>query len=275
MMKAARLLGVVVLILVVATGARVFTRNVPDLRGPLPPERILADTEELVYEVSWSFFKLGTIRLTSRRDFTATAYIDSYETVPFVSLHAMNRTLMDSSFSSVASSALDLKEDERWHGLSYQYDRASGRLFVDEVVHASPLAPPLSTTRVDTLEVGVREFVDGLSIAMYPRRFVHVGRVVTVPTVLYGKVGSTSFDFADGQTTESIEAVEEPVRVIEVHGNTTVVGVYGMTGDFTGWFSDDSAAIPLKGKLKVLLGTVNVELIQWRRPGWTPPTQGM
>ena len=271
-MKAARLLGVVVLVLVLATGARVFTRNVPDLRGPLPPDRILVDTEELVYEVSWTFFKLGTIRVTSRRNFFADAYIDSYESVPIVDLHAMNATLMDSSFSSMVSSSLDLKDDGLWHGLAYQYDRAEGRLYVDEVIHAAPGKPPQSARRVDTIEVGKGEFVDGLSIAFYPRRFVHERRVVTVPTVLYGKLGTTAFDYTNGGTTETIEAVDKPVRVIEVNGATTVVGVYGMTGDFTGWFSDDSAAVPLKGKLKVLIGTVDVELIRWRRPGWTPPT---
>jgi len=271
-MKAARLLGVVVLILVLATGARVFTRDVPDLRGPLAADQILVDTEELVYEVSWSFFKLGTIRLTSRRDLSADAYIDSYETVPFIDLHAMNHTVMDSAFSSVTSFALDLKEDARWHGLAYTYDRASGRLFVDEVVHPAPDVPPLSARRVDTLHMGSGEFVDGLSIAFYPRRFVHAARTVSVPTVLYGKVGTTTFEFANEQTTESLDALDQPVRVIEVHGSTTVIGVYGMTGEFTGWFSDDAAGIPLKGTLKVLIGTVNVELIQWRRPGWTPPT---
>jgi hypothetical protein len=44
-----------------------------------------------------------------------------------------------------------------------------------------------------------------------------------------------------------------------------------MTGDFVGWFSDDAAAVPIKGKLKVLLGNVTVELIRWNRKGWNPP----
>jgi hypothetical protein len=59
--------------------------------------------------------------------------------------------------------------------------------------------------------------------------------------------------------------------VVEVHGNTSAVGVFGMTGEFTGWFSDDEAAVPIKGELKVLLGTVTVELIGWKRSGWSPP----
>jgi hypothetical protein len=46
-----------------------------------------------------------------------------------------------------------------------------------------------------------------------------------------------------------------------------------MTGEFTGWFSDDEAAVPIKGKLNVLLGSVTVELIQWKRDSWSPPLE--
>jgi hypothetical protein len=67
--------------------------------------------------------------------------------------------------------------------------------------------------------------------------------------------------------------VDSPVRVIEVEGTTTVEGIYGMTGGFRGWFSDDSAAVPIKGRLKVLLGEVEIELTTWNRKGWNPPTE--
>ena len=92
-----------------------------------------------------------------------------------------------------------------------------------------------------------------------------------MPTVLYGKVGTTTYRFTDDKTTESIDALENPVKVVEFEGTTTAVGIFGMTGDFTAWFSDDNAAVPIKGKLKVLLGNVTVELVKWNRKGWNPP----
>jgi hypothetical protein len=117
----------------------------------------------------------------------------------------------------------------------------------------------------------VNEFVDGLSIAFFPRRFIHRNVSVVVPTVLYGKMGKTTFHFSQKKTTETLEVLDRPVRMVEIEGTTSVVGIFGMTGDFRGWFSDDEAAVPLKGRLRVLLGSVDVELIRWKRTGWNPP----
>jgi hypothetical protein len=144
---------------------------------------------------------------------------------------------------------------------------------VEETFQTSPDSIPYKHSIIDTIVIPTSDFVDGLSIAYFPRRFIHSEKTVTVPTILYGKLGQTSFHFMGDHTTESIDALDDPVRVVSVEGNTTVEGIYGMTGEFKGWFSDDSAAVPIKGKLKVLIGNVTVELIQWHRSGWNPPTQ--
>jgi hypothetical protein len=116
--------------------------------------------------------------------------------------------------------------------------------------------------------------VDGLSIGYMPRRFIRSHQRLDVPTILNGKLGLTTF-FFDGRTTQAeIEALESPVRVVEVRGTTNAEGIYGMTGDFVGWFSDDAAAVPIKGELKVLIGSVTVELVRWNSGGWTPPVAG-
>jgi hypothetical protein len=123
----------------------------------------------------------------------------------------------------------------------------------------------------DTIRLVSRDFVDGLSIAYFPRRYVHTSQSVAVPTVLYGKIGTTTFHFNRRKTEGTLEVLDRPVKMIEVEGTTSAVGIFGMSGEFRGWFSDDSAAVPLKGKLNVLLGNVNVELIRWKRGSWSPP----
>jgi hypothetical protein len=115
------------------------------------------------------------------------------------------------------------------------------------------------------------KFIDGLSIGFFPRRFVQATQTVVVPTVLYGKMGKTTFWFTHNVVEEEIDALDHPVRVVEVEGTTDVEGIFGMTGDFTGYFSDDAVGVPIKGKLKVLIGTVTVELMKWNRKGWSPP----
>lgn len=238
--------------------------------GAMPGSVIGVEGEELIYEVSWTFFTLGTIHIKTLPKNCAEGHIHSYEGLPFIDLHAIHYTTMDSSFFSLDSRSIQKKEKD-WWGLNYDYDLANLRLMVDETYQNDPSSAPYRRERKDTIHLATSRFLDGLSIAFYPRMFIHTVQTVAVPTILYGQVGTTMFHFRNDTTTVDLDAVEYPVRAIEIAGTTTVEGVFGMTGDFRGWFSNDSAAVPLKGKLKVLLGNVNVELVQWKRNGWTPP----
>ncbi len=240
------------------------------LAAPAPVPAIYQEGEDLVYEVSWTMFKLGTIRLKSLPDRKTVAYIDSYAGLPFVDLHSVHYSWMDSLFLSHGSLSLEKRKD-RWWGLDYRYDLPNKRVIVEEIYLKDPAAQPDSRTAKDTLALPSSEFVDGLCIGYFPRRFIQADTTVEVPTILYGKLGQTSFRFTGDHSTESIDALDAPVRVVKVEGNTSVEGIFGMTGDFKGWFSDDEAGVPIKGKLTVLLGNVTIELIQWNRKGWNPP----
>jgi hypothetical protein len=41
--------------------------------------------------------------------------------------------------------------------------------------------------------------------------------------------------------------------------------------DFEGWFSDDDARIPIRAKMKVIIGKVDIQLVRWKRANWSPP----
>jgi len=236
-----------------------------------PPENsVISEGEYLVYEVSWTVFKLGTIRLWTHGDYTAEAYVDSYEGLPIVDLHSIHYTKMDSCFYSLASHSVE-KHDDEWQGQEYRYDTARRCIYVEEICKKDLRSPPYKRETRDSVQLATKSFLDGVSIAFFPRGFLHAKRTLTIPTVLYGKLGETTFRFSEKPTTESIDADPQPVRVITVTGSTSAEGIYGMSGDFTGWFSDDEAGVPIKGKLQVLIGSVTVELIQWTRKGWTLP----
>lgn len=228
--------------------------------------------EDLTYEVRWAWFRLGTVRVRTWSDGSARADIDSYPSVPFVDLHSIHRSRMDPLEYSLFSSALE-KRDQDWWGMEYLHDRASKQVVVQEILLADPDSTPYRRTTKDTIQLTSPSFVDGLSIAFFPRQWIRAESTVVVPTVLYGKLGTTVFWFERKHTTEDIDALEHPVRVVEVKGTTSVEGIFGMTGDFTGWFSDDRAAVPIKGKLKVLIGSVTLELMKWEREGWNPPQE--
>jgi hypothetical protein len=231
-MNATRILVGMGLLSTLLLGAALVAAHPPVNTGTLPTSRMLAGGEELTYEVSWSFFDLGTIRLVTRDDYSATAYIDSYDGVPVVDLHAVFVTKMDSLFRSRHSRSLELK-DGFWEGLDYSYDHAAGKIFIDRVRLTDPLGEPTSRVPADTMALPGADFVDGLSIAMLPRRFIHTNSRIDVPTILYGKMGTTTFDFTEAGSMDKLDAVDHPVRMHEVTGATSVVGIFGMTGEFT------------------------------------------
>jgi len=47
--------------------------------------------------------------------------------------------------------------------------------------------------------------------------------------------------------------------------------VFGLTGGFSGQFSNDNARIPIIARMNVILGSIKVELKSWKREGWRPP----
>lgn len=235
----------------------------------LPGANSVIANEEYVYEVSWTFLKLGTIRIRSYGNLEARAWMDSYD-IPFVNLHSIYYTRMDSAFFSLGGYSID-KGAQGWEGLHYIVDRDGKEIMVEQIKQTDPGSEAHFRLVTDTLKMRSGRFVDGLSIGFLPRLLVHSRQRVEVPTVLNGKAGTTTFFFEGLKTREAIEVLEEPVRVVELKGNTSAEGIYGMTGDFIGWFSDDDAAVPIKGKLKVLIGNVTVELIQWKRGDWAPP----
>jgi hypothetical protein len=68
-----------------------------------------------------------------------------------------------------------------------------------------------------------------------------------------------------------IDAVDYPVDVVRFDGRADFVGVFGLTGGFEGWFSNDDASIPITARMKVILGSIKVELTKWKRGNWAPP----
>jgi hypothetical protein len=94
---------------------------------------------------------------------------------------------------------------------------------------------------------------------------------ISYPTVSNEKIGETQFYPLRSRSKVNIDAWKNPIQVVELSGKMQLEGIFGLTGDFKGWFSDDDAAIPITSEMKVILGSVRIELKQWNRKGWNPP----
>jgi hypothetical protein len=127
-----------------------------------------------------------------------------------------------------------------------------------------------SVELTDTLEID--SFCqDGLSLFYFARGFLGIDENLTIPTLVNKDVVTTDFVFNGGRSKIKSKVVDYPIDVIELRGRANFSGIYGMTGAFRGWFTNDVAAIPIEAKLRVLIGNVTVELIEWNRPEWNPP----
>ena len=122
----------------------------------------------------------------------------------------------------------------------------------------------------DTLKINAF-YQDGMSLFYFARSEALKKQKMTVPTIVNEKLGTTDFDFVAERREIEIDAVDYPVDVVYFRGEAGFVGIFGLTGEFEGWFSNDDARVPVLAKMKVLIGSVRIELMQWKRDGWSPP----
>ncbi len=236
-----------------------------------PPSHVLMEGEELTYNVRYGFFNLGSVRVrTLQRQgsspsvtYYSKAFIDSYPKVPFVDLHAIFESVIDTTIYSHLFVGRT-KQDDWWNFSRYTFDATHQRAII-EVGHKDTVI-----SKRDTMSVaGVYE--DGLSLFFFARDRLFAGKQVDVPCIVSEKKVDTHINFDGRRDAVEIDAVDYPIDAVGFEGTAEFTGIFGLTGDFSGWFSNDEARVPIMAKMKVIIGSVTVELMQWKRPGWTPP----
>ena len=242
------------------------------IRFAAPPGMFFVG-EELVYQVSYSVFSLGTVKIqvldTSTKagvcTYRAKAFIDSYSGVPFVNLHYVFYSEIDQELYSHFFSGLDTKDPNKTAFSDYTFDYENNRVRYEKGIRQSDTKRTKGGDSISTT------YQDGLSLFYYARGHIHEMTKANVPTFVDEKKVNTFINFMNKKGSTEIDAVKYPIETIEFDGRAEFVGVFGMTGGFSGWFSNDEAAIPVVARMKVILGSVYIELIQWNRPGWVPP----
>jgi hypothetical protein len=232
---------------------------------------VFTENEELVYNVRYAFINLGQIRITTYSTSTldgrpvsfARALIDSYRGIPFVDLHAVFESYIDHQMYSRRFMG-KIKQDQTWDFSRYHFEYDRNRVIV-EMGGQDTVISERDTVAVDG------PCQDGMSLYFLARDGLFSARTVNVPTMIKEKKSNTTIAFSDRRGSVEIDAYDYPIDVVEFDGRMDFTGVFGLTGDFEGWFSNDEARIPIKAKMKVILGSVTVELMDYKRAGWVPP----
>lgn len=228
--------------------------------------------EELTYNVTYAGINLGQIRLrlsdtvsvSGGRAFHARGLIDSYRSIPFVELH----TVYEDCIAPAGYSEWFLsktKHNTHWIVYSYRFNYPERRVVLEKSFDTAVAVVGRDTLRIDTA------CQDGLSLFYSARKFLQPGSHARFPSVVSEKKGYANIEVSREREHETIDAIDYPVRLIHAAGSAHFVGVYGLSGDFEGWFSDDAARVPVIAKLKVFIGSIRLELMKWKRDGWAPP----
>jgi hypothetical protein len=227
--------------------------------------------EELVYNVRYTFINLGQVRiktvsrtnLDGHQSVFTRAFIDSYKGVPFVDLHAVFESAIDTAcFSRYFMGKV--KQDAVWDFSRYHFEYDRNRVIMERGQQDTVVS------KMDTTDIN-GPYQDGLSLFFYARSLLFSGKAVVVPTLIKEQKSATHIDFGSTSTSAEIDAVDYPIDVVHFDGKMDFVGIFGLTGGFEGWFSNDNARVPILAKMKVLIGSVTIELMEWKRPGWNPP----
>lgn len=228
--------------------------------------------ERLKYEVSFLGIGLGTIEMTTngiedyngKKVYLVKADIKTYDGIPFVDLKANFTAWFDQSMNFSHKFISNMKKDDKtweYQQLLMDYDKMNLNLKIWE---------NKTLTKEENIKLK-NKVNDGSSLFYLARQYTNLKRTIKVPTVIDGQLFDTKLNFRDKTENVEISKVKYPIRTKYFDGQADWEGLYGLSGRFEGWFSDDEASVPILAKMNVYVGKVNIELIEWSRDGWSPP----
>lgn len=249
-----------------------------DSGEPGNPPAVFQAGEELQYSVKWKFFRLGTIVVRTELDTSAarqdglklTMTVESNPDLAFICIRELNESHVQAgdgfTMDFLARHLLGGRvEEARQH-----YDPATR-----SAIYSLSDSNTGCILHRDTL-AGTPPFVEGASLLFKARVLSRSMGIVHLPTMIQGKIMETTLNYGGDTESIQIDACEQEVRTRKFSGTAEWTGgTAGMSGEFWGWMSDDAAAVPIRAEMKILIGSIDLELERWTRPGWTPPTRAL
>lgn len=233
---------------------------------------VFSDGEELIYDVYYSFINIGwakfnTTRITGTKNvYKCEAVLKSNEALPFVTVDfyfVSEIEVMKNYIRPLKFTGKEFK-DGRVSVLTYDFHYDSSYVYIKKTGYEGQIEyqmrRPLSAV-----------FQDGLSIFYFARFNFFGNKSVDVPVLINQDSSSIHINYNTSKKDVDIDEVDYDISSVYLEGNTQYQFVFGLTGDFSGWFTNDAARIPVKAKLKVKIGNITLELKGWKRQGWNPP----
>ncbi len=234
------------------------------------PEYSFQIGEEITYVVKYAFFNLGEIKFRITKSdiennsniIRTIAYMDSYEDLPFVDLHQVYYSYIDPDFFPVKFFGLMLEKDTNF--VKYVFEN-------DSLIKITKGNYNTGHIKFDSTVIVNKKCQDGLSIMFLARKYAGSDTTQKIPCFVNEKEETTVINYYPESEPVEIEYIDYEVDCVRIDGETDFESVYGLTGHFEGWFSNDSQSVPILAKMNVILGSVTLELKHWKKKDWNPP----
>ena len=224
--------------------------------------------ERLTYRVKWMFIRLGTIEITQQipespgtQVHALSMRVQSAKGLPFFTLDFEHRTCL--SVSPLRMHEETIRTYTEPHSVTHYCRQAHALVMTDSVSG--------QLTRYEVIQTDTCCY-DAISLLMFVRLCAASDLTVQLPTVNDFALGTTELHCCDGLQDVEAPAFDHPVPCHVFHGNARWVGssFAGMSGDFRGWVSNDDAHLPIRAEVKIIVGSITIELESYARPGWSP-----
>ena len=228
--------------------------------------------EELTYIVKYALIELGEIKIKviEQREengdiyYRTSADIQSYTGIPFLNLHQIFESKYNQNDYSDYFRAIDIREDDLFF-TEYDFNNKQNKVEIKKG-RINPYE-----VFVDSTKLVETKLHDGLSLFYYARKYAGNELNVSLDSFINEKTGKTEIQFTKDTSGVSISAFDKEIECVRLNGNINFIGIFGLTGEFEGWFTNDHHAVPVFAGLNVLIGKITIELKEWRKKNWTPP----
>lgn len=239
-------------------------------------EKVLEVGEELKYEISYGFIKLGYVKFIltgSRKDEKKTIYnskleIKSYPEVPFVKLN------------EIFESEMELDDDILFSKKFYETN------FKEKSITRTDCKFSYSKNQVKVVKETDGNIEKDISLPIKKNVFYrdelswqYDARInsfnnknYNIPVFTESEETSVRYSFNVNKTVVNIEEFDYDISVIKMEGTSDYTGSFGFKGEFLILLSDDDYRVPIKAYFNSSLGNVVWELVSYKKAKWKPPS---
>lgn len=231
-------------------------------RAPVENE-LMRWHETFTYEVRYSFFKLGEVKVETMGDTLyqgQTAHylrtiITSNSGIPFVGKEENHYNTIFAQTDSLPHTLVywtDNIDEEEFNDTRYKFDYTTGKVYARE------------KELRDTLDIE-EPASSGQLIFHLGRLFAGTENDFTIPVYLNLEKGYISVDNTLKKEERKYKAFDEPVEAYYGEGESTIDGPFGFKGSFKSWYLADDLRVPLEAHVRVWLGNVKIKLIDYKK----------